>query len=252
MEKHMFLAKHIGIMAAAVLIGAPVAASAESIVVRASGPSARSYTPGKKLADNTSITLKGGDVLTLLDGRGTRTLRGPGTFGSTSDSAAGSDTRTSLASLLATNSGGRARTGAIRGEALVQVAPRSPNLWYVDISQASTMCVADPAAVRLWRPDRAAPATLGIKGKDGAAASVAFGAGDSIALWPANLPVEDGGSYTLSGGGIAQPVTITFSVMGARSEGLEGMASALISRNCQAQLSLLVETVALPDPSPDM
>lgn len=240
-----------GAMAAMTLALMPVApVRAETLVVRASGPSAKTYTPGKKLADNSVLTLKAGDVVTLLDGRGTRTLRGPGTFGTTASTSAGSDTRTSLASLLATSNSGRARTGAIRGDA--SAASRSPNLWYVDVTSAGTMCVADPANVRMWRPDRTAPAALTIAGVDGTSAGVSFGAGEAMASWPAALPVVDGAAYTLSGEGLNAAVTIRFSVMDARSEGLESMASVLISRNCQAQLSLLVETVALPDPAPDM
>lgn len=240
---------------AALMLGAlaPIAAQAETIVVRASGPSAKSYTPGKKLADNSMVTLKAGDVLTLLDGRGTRTLRGPGTFGATSTAQSGSDTRTSLATLLETKRVARARTGAVRGTAGAEaLAPRSPNLWYADISQSSTVCVPDPANVRLWRPYASEAASVTITSKaGGAAAQVSFGAGEAVALWPASLPVSEGAAYQLSWQGLATPVSLSFSVMNAGAEGLESMASALISRKCDAQLNLLVETVALPDPAPD-
>ncbi|MBB6124135.1 hypothetical protein [Sphingobium subterraneum] len=231
---------------------APLAAQAETIVVRASGPSAKTYTPGKKLADNSSVTLKAGDVVTLLDGRGTRTLRGPGTFGATA-SAAGSDTRTSLAALLETKRVMRARTGAVRGGVGAEAsAPRSPNLWYVDISQTSVACVPDPANVRLWRPSSADGATVTITAKSGgASAPVIFGAGEAVALWPATLSVTDGAVYSLSWPGLAKPIDIALSVMAPGTEGLESMASTLISRKCDAQLNLLVETVALPDPAPD-
>lgn len=236
----------------AVAAFAPLAAQAETIVVRASGPSAKTYTPGKKLADNSSVTLKAGDVVTLLDGRGTRTLRGPGTFGATA-TAAGSDTRTSLAALLETKRVMRARTGAVRGSGGAEASlPRSPNLWYVDISQASTVCVPDPANVRLWRPVSAEGAAVTISAKSGgASAPVAFGAGEAVAAWPAALPVTDGAVYSLSWPGLAKPIDIAFSVMAPGTEGLESMASTLISRKCDAQLNLLVETVALPDPTPD-
>jgi len=237
----------------AIVIVAPQAAQAESIVVRASGPSAGDYKPGKKLADNISITLKAGDIVTLLDGRGTRTLRGPGTFGSTA-SAAGTDTRTSLSSLLQTKRVRRARTGAVRG-AIVEptTAPRSPNLWYVDISQSSTACVPDPANVKLWRPSMTEDADVVITpAAGGEASTVHFNAGQSVAWWPEGLSVTEGAQYALSWPGLTQPVKIGFSIMSPGSEGLENMASVLISRKCSAQLDLLVETVALPDPAPDV
>lgn len=249
------LGKAIGPAAiAAALLGAglmPSTTRAETIVVRASGPSAKDFSPGRKLGDNVTITLKAGDVVTLLDGRGTRTLRGPGTFGSTSN-ASGTDTRTSLATLLETKRVRRARTGAVRGAAAEPAsAPRSPNLWYVDISQSSVACVADPVNVRVWRPLTAEAADVTITPKAGGDAStVHFDAGQAVGWWPEELAVSEGAAYTLSWPGLEKPIEIGFSVMSPGSEGLESMASALISRQCDAQLNLLVETVALPDPAP--
>lgn len=236
-------------MTMTVLAQAP--AAAETIVVRASGPSAKGFPPGRKLADSGNLSLKGGDVVTLLDGRGTRTLRGPGTFSLAATATAGTDSRTSLASLLETKRVRRARTGAVRGGVAEDAAaPRSPNLWYVDISQPTTACVPDPANVRLWRPDIASAATVTIKGSGGSA-PVSFAAGEAVASWPASLPVTEGARYSLSWTGLAKPVDIGFSLMGGDAGGLETMASTLIAHKCDAQLALLVETVALPDPAPD-
>lgn len=226
---------------------------AETIVVRASGPSAKGFPPGKKLADAGTVALKAGDVVTLLDGRGTRTLRGPGTFGLTASASAGTDSRNSLASLLETKRVRRARTGAVRGGIAEDApAPRSPNLWYVDISQPSTACVPDPANVQLWRPDLGSAVTLKItSASGGASAPVNFTAGEAVAAWPSSLPVAEGARYRLSWSGLAKPVDIGFALLGANAGGLETMASTLIAKKCDAQLALLAETVALPDPAPD-
>ena len=249
----MFWGKNIMAGTAALMtLAAPAAALAETIVVRASGPSAGDFKPGRKLADNVTITLKAGDVLTLLDGRGTRTLRGPGSFGSTSGASAGSDTRTSLATLLESKRVMRARTGAVRGSAGPEGPVRSPNLWYVDISQNSAACVPDPANVRIWRPSIAEAADVAITPvAGGRAQTVHFDMGQAVAWWPESLPVEEGSGYSLSWAGLTTPVTIRFAIMAPGSEGLETMASALISKQCNAQLDLLVETVAMPDPAPD-
>lgn len=233
---------------------AAVPAAAETIVVRASGPSAKGYPPGKKLADSSMVSLKAGDVVTLLDGRGTRTLRGPGTFGLTANASSGTDSRNTLASLLETKRVRRARTGAVRGGIAEDApAPRSPNLWYVDISQPSTACVPDPANVQLWRPDIGSAITLSITpAKGGAGAPVSFAVGESVASWPATLPVSEGALYRLSWSGLAKPVDIGFALMSGETGGLETMASTLIAKKCDAQLALLTETVALPDPAPDV
>ncbi|HTH28392.1 MAG TPA: hypothetical protein VL918_07990 [Sphingobium sp.] len=235
-------------LASCAAIAAACPAAAETLVVRASGPSAGSFAPGKKLADNASVTLKAGDVLTLLDGRGTRTLRGPGVFGTGATATAGGGA--SIASFIGTRNTARARTGAVRSGAVV-AAPRSPNLWYVDMSKQTTACVPDPANIKLWRPAATDAATVMVAGK-GVSGKIAFEAGQALTAWPvAELPVSEGASYTLSGGGLVRPVTIRFTILGPSAEGIEGTASTLIARKCDAQLDLLIETVALPDPAPD-
>ncbi|MCF8706890.1 hypothetical protein [Rhizorhapis sp. SPR117] len=238
-------------MALALLAIPAGGALAETIVVRAGGPSAGSFPPGKKIADSSVLTLKAGDMLTILDGRGTRTLRGPGTFNTSATAGTASDTRTGLASLLGPQRVRTARTGAVRGGADEGKLPRSPNLWYVDVSQSSTVCIPDIANIQLWRPDLTEAITLTARDeKSGQSAKIPFDKGQFRTSWPTALPVSDGGAYQLSWPGEAKPVEITFSVMNANSEGLESMASMLITRGCDAQLNLLVETVALPDPQP--
>ena len=67
----MVWAKGAVALGMAVAVGAGTPAWADSLVVRSSGPSAGSYTPGKKLADGGALLLKAGDVVTLLDAKGT-------------------------------------------------------------------------------------------------------------------------------------------------------------------------------------
>lgn len=234
-----------GLACSAAILATAAPALAETLVVRASGPSSGGYAPGKKLADGMSVTLKAGDVLTLLDGKGTRTLRGPGVFGTTASSTATAGTN--IASFIGTRNNARARTGAVRS-GITDAAPRSPNLWYVDVRNSAAVCIADPSSVKLWRPASPQALTLTVTGKDGKG-SVAFAADSSTALWPAELPVTEGATYQLAGG--AKPVTLRFTVL-AGVDGLESTASTLISRKCDAQLDLLIETVAVPDPAPDV
>ncbi|WP_097093016.1 hypothetical protein [Novosphingobium sp. Chol11] len=224
---------------AAALGAAP--AWADSLVVRSSGPSAGSYAPGKKLGDGGSLLLKAGDVVTLLDAKGTRTLRGPGRF-SVAAAAATPATNVTMAALLDTKRVRRARTGAVRGAVgEAPAATKRPNLWLVDVAQPGALCVTDPAAVRLWRADAAKPATVRISG-GGAQASADFAANEAIAAWPAALPVKDGAAYRIDAGG--RSTDIRLALLGAADAGIEGMASALIAKGCQAQLDLLIDTAA--------
>lgn len=237
-----------GTLVALVFAGLSAQAGAETMVVRATGPSAATYKPGSKLADGGALVLQAGDMVTLLDAKGTRTLRGPGRFGVTAAASAAPANSVMLSALLDTKRVRRARTGAVRGGMSEAPAapPRRPNLWMVDVAQSGTLCVADPAAVRLWRADAARPATVRISG-GGVNATANFAAGESVAAWPVAAPVREGAAYRLNDG--THAVDVRFALVGDVPAGLDGMASSLMAHHCAAQLDLLVETAALTDGS---
>ena len=217
------------------LVGAS-AAMADILVVRSVGPSAKNYPLGKRLPDNAKIVLQASDQLTLLDGRGTRELRGPGTFTAASASSA-------PAQLAAASANGRrARIGAVRG---IDTGPlRPPTIWHVDVSKSTNVCVSPPNKVALWRADAAKAATLRVAGTAGTR-QLAWPEGAATLDWPDDLPLTDGAQYTLSGAGAA-PATIHFRTLPQRPSGLEATASLLIANRCDAQLDLLIDTVRMP------
>jgi hypothetical protein len=223
------------LIAVALLAGAS-AARADILVVRSTGPSAKSYPPGRRIPESARLVLRGGDQLTVLDGRGTRVIRGPGAF------TAGAPTAGRVAS-AAPAVDRRARIGAVRG--LETGTLRPPSIWHVDVSRSSNVCVADPARVTLWRADPGKAATLTIAGPGGRRRQVDWQPGSSTVAWPADLPVSEGAEYRLSGGG-SPPSTIRFRAMGSRPAGLEDMAQTLIRNRCDAQLDLFIDTVKLP------
>jgi hypothetical protein len=104
------------------------------------------------------------------------------------------------------------------------------------------LCVADPAGLKLWRADAAKPASVRISG-DGVDAVAKFGAGESIAAWPATAPVRDGAAYRLSEG--ARAADIRLALLSGAPQGVDGVASSLIAHRCEGQLNLLVDTAAL-------
>lgn len=235
-------------LAGAMMAGFGAQAMAGTMVVRATGPSAAVYRPGSKLADGGSLALKAGDVVTLLDAKGTRTLRGPGTFSVAANAAAAPANGVMLSALLDTKRVRRARTGAVRGTMgnAPAMPPRRPNLWMVDIAQSGTQCIADPAAVRLWRADAAKPATVRISG-NGITATASFAAGESVASWPVAAAVRDGAGYRLSDG--VRSTDVRFAVVSGAPAALDGVAADLIAHQCLGQVDLLVETAALADGS---
>ena len=230
--------RHVA-FAAALAIGA-TAAAANILVVRSSGPSAKAYPPGRSLAPNARVTLRQGDTIVLLDGRGTRTVRGPASF------AAGAAAQVTGRSALTVNNGGRiGRIGASRSTPDV---PRSPSIWHVDVSQSATVCIAAAAPVILWRPSATrtvnlsiAPAMMG-----GAPHSVAWTAGESTLAWPANLRIVNDAEYRLSVEGVAVPTRLRFRVLPTTPAGIEAQAAAFIQNGCQAQLDVLIDTVQQP------
>lgn len=231
-----------GMMALACALGlGGTAAWAQTIVVSASGPSARSYPAGKSLAAGSRIVLAAGDTLTVLDSRGTRTLRGPIT---TSAEAKATAANPGFSALVATQNRRRARTGAIRGTG---ESARPSNLWYVDVTAEGTVCVVDPAAVRLWRPDMQQAATLTVKQDGGAGAEAPFIVGQNAAAWPAGLPIAEGQSYVLSGGGLAKPTHVRFAMLRDAPADPASTYAALDAKGCEAQKQVLVGALASPE-----
>ncbi len=218
-------------------------AAAETIVVKSVGPSAKTYPPGKSLPDNSRVTLGKLDVLTILDGRGTRVFKGPGVFSTT----ASTTTNSAIGSMLRNTGTRQVRTGAVRTVGASAVA-RPPSVWLIDATKSGTVCVAGTEAVSIWMPSKDTVSNLTItRLSDGKAVPVAFKPLSSTRAWPsAELPISSDGQFKVSGGGLAAPVTLRFALLGPNPQGLESTASALIKAGCNAQLDLLVEAVAVP------
>src|SRR3990170_6570414 len=157
-------------------LGLSTASVATVLVVRAAGPSAKVYPPGKALPDAAKIQLQPGYSVMLLNNGGARTLRGPGTF-----AVAGGDGP-------ATNR--RARFSAMRSGDV----PLNPSPWNLDVTQSGKLCVADPSKLVLWRPQKDDTIKLTIRG-GGSEQTLDWAAGKDTISWPATLPVTSGAEY---------------------------------------------------------
>lgn len=229
-------------LAAAVALASAAGALAETIVVKSTGPSAKAYPPGRSIPDNSKVALKAGDSITILDGRGTRVLKGPGVFATTASTA----TSSTIGALLRNTGTRQVRTGAVRGTGAETVRP--PNVWLIDSSKSGTVCVAGTEAVSLWVPPHEEAASLTLtRLSDGKSVPIVLRAGQSVKAWPTiDLPIASGSQFRVSGDGMTNPVTLRFAALGPNPQGLEGTAAALIKAGCNAQLDLLIETVAVP------
>jgi hypothetical protein len=214
-------------------------ASADILILRADGPSAKAFPPGRKLADSARFALKASDELIVLDARGTRTIRGPGQF----VAGVAPPARSASAEPVMLR---RARVGAVRG---IPNENRPPSMWHVDVARSSTMCVADPASVSLWRADGSKARTLTISAPSGASRQLRWDEGAQTLPWPAGLPVAEGARYRLSWGGGGAPTEIIFHRLAKIPSGLDDTASVLLASQCSAQLDLFINTVRTDTPA---
>ena len=221
-----------------------VAAEAAVLVVRSSGPSAKAYPAGRALAENQPVTLRNNDVVILLDSRGTRTLRGPGTY-NTSASAGGSTS--AMSALSGQSNARRSRVGAVRGAPTG--APSGRNVWQADIGRSGNVCVVNLADVGLYRAESSVAKRVTVTEiGSNRAATVEFAAGQKNAPWPSSLPVAIGNKYQVKGSGNGL-VTLNALQIAPVPAGLEGLAQSLIRNDCQAQLDVLIDTFAGPSAS---
>jgi hypothetical protein len=226
-------------LALACAVGIAGDAWAHTVVIGSSGPSAGTYPAGKTLAAGSRIVLRAGDTLTVLDSRGTRTLRGPAT---TSAEASATAANPSFASLVTTQNRRRARTGAIRGSG---DAAKPVNLWQIDVAAGGTVCVSDAAAVQLWRPDMKQAATVTITPEGGPSASAAFLAGQNVTAWPADLRIAEGRDYVISGNGVT--TRLRFAMLGTPPTDPVSTYIALDAKGCAAQKQLLASALQRPE-----
>lgn len=233
----------MGAVAALSVLGTASVAAAQSVVLRATGPSSKTYPAGKKLAANSEIVLKSGDVVTVLDKAGTRVLRGPGKIkldGAVVRDRTGSQR---VADLVSGGTGARARTGAVRGagSGAASATHTGPtNIWQIDSTRGGTWCVADPARLVFWRPDRVEAVTGKVTGQAGSS-DIAWKRGSALKLWPQDLAVVDNATYTLEMPGEAPVTIITRVLPQVPTDDATAVFSMLNDAGCEAQRDLLVE-----------
>lgn len=235
--------KTISTALALALAGTGMAAQA-GMVIKSSGPSAGKYKPGTQLEAGSQITLKAGDSVTVLDkATGTQVISGEGTH---RVGKRGTSKRQTFAVLTRKSSSRRGRVGAIRGGATPASTVRSPNLWYVDVSQSATVCVSSPEAVRLWRPGTEGDSTYVVANANSPDhVHISFTDGEMDTNWDLErLPLSDGTTYLLTGPDGGEASEVTFKMLPEASDDAEVLAQQLIEKGCGNQLDLLTSAMS--------
>ena len=224
--------------------GLGIAAQAQSLVVRSTGPSATQFPIGRVLASNASVTLGDRDRLMVLDKSGSRILMGPGSFTLDGKVTHDQDALIRMRKLLDYDGPHRIRmSGGVRGGAAAtgnnfEKVPRS--IWSVDVSKGGTYCAVKGAPLTLWRRNTDHQESWKVTlASDGSMAMVVFKQGESSAPWPDHFTITHGGHYTFTRQRANVPVTIH--VLDPSGSDPVEYASQLARENCLAQFNILAE-----------
>lgn len=242
---------------AALALGSAVPAMAQAIVVRSTGPSASEYPAGKRLPAGASVTLRGGDQVTVLDKAGTRVLRGAGSFAI--DSAVNRDRGTAALLARSLSNPVAVRAGAVRGEgtAIPGDEPIPVSIWLADIDSASKgggrVCLPRGSDLYLWRSNSQARRFVWVGEADGGGTvRVAMPAHTSGVAWPkAMLALAEGHRYRISdegaGGQADAGKSSEFELVMLEPETVPADAAALgtllLDNGCKAQFDWLATTL---------
>jgi hypothetical protein len=241
----------------ALLAGGAAIAHAQSIVVRSTGPSATSHPKGQRLPHGAVVTLRNGDVVTILDKAGTRVLRGPGAFRLDGVVVRDNGVAARLSRSLGDPASLRAtlRAGAVRGVGntgtLVAALPET--IWLADVDAGGTVCVPRGGRLFLWRRATAA-------GRSGSLATI----DDRVKLnvhWPAQgwgtawpigaLPLADGAAYRFTDEGPVSK-TVDFKIVALDPTAIPtdaaGLGAVLFEKGCTVQFDWLASSLG-PTPA---
>jgi len=246
-------AKHwrvvLGALAAASGCGLGLAAQAQSLVVRSTGPSAGQFPIGKVLAANASVTLGDSDRLMVLDQGGSRMLMGPGSFVLDGKVMHDREALVRMRTMLAFDAPRPIRmSGGVRGGSAAagnSFAKGPPGLWFVDLSKGGSYCAVNGTRPALWRPDTERLETWNAAlARDGATAPVVFKPGDPVAPWPDDLVIIDGGSYKFHRS--RAQVSVTIHALSSGGSDPVAYARQLAAKGCLAQLNILADAAIGP------
>lgn len=222
--------KRLSIVAVALMMAAPAFGSPGgqgAIVLRAKGPVAAKLATGKPVPAGTRVALQPSDVVMLLDGKGVRTLTGPGYLHN------GAFTRTGPSVAVAGE-----RIGAVRGAPGMRPAPAPPppaQTWTVPLADVGAVCLPADRALTLWRRGGPETAIEIAPAGTGAAHSLAWPAYSEQVSWPQGLSTAPGAKYRLTSKAFDGPREIEFRALSADDPA------------CAAQIDFNVNMVANAD-----
>ncbi|MEO0032769.1 MAG: hypothetical protein RIS94_2527 [Pseudomonadota bacterium] len=244
--------KSIAAVVVALGVGAALPALAQAVIVRSTGPSAPSYPPGTRLAAGAGVSLRNGDVVTVLDRAGTRVLKGAGNF--TIDNAVNRTSATAALLARSLSNPASVRAGAVRGEGttLPDEEPVPVSIWLADIDRAGTgggrVCVPRGSDLYLWRGKADVRRFVWLGEADGGGTvRVAMPMGTSGVAWPkAMLGLSEGHRYRVTDEA-DNTKSVEFELVMLDPEAVPadaaGIGTLLLDNGCKAQFDALASAV---------
>ncbi|WP_068073041.1 hypothetical protein [Novosphingobium lentum] len=241
-------------VALALGVGSSVAAIAQAVVVRSTGPSAASFPTGKRFADGSSVTLRANDIVTVLDRAGTRVLRGAGTF--KLDNAVVRDRGTAAMLARSLSNPSSVRAGAVRGGGLPDdnAEPIPGSIWLADIDKGGRVCVPKGSDLYLWRSNSAERRFSWLGADDGGQmVRLQWPRKTAGVSWPAVMvPLSPGHSYKMTED--TDPTkAVEFEIVTLDPAKLPadaaGLGAVLLDNGCRTQFDWLASSLERIDAS---
>ncbi len=229
-------------------IGAAPAAAQDALVVKST---VGDYRVGTKLKETDEITLDAGDVVTVLTEKGTREMRGPGTF---VVGAKPKSNRARFANLTRERAATDTVTGAVRSANSGDGAdstPLKPNIYFVDVRRAGPVCLRSLDEITLWRPDGSEAETYTLS-------ETPVGEADQIvsitvpfaqrarraSVSGERFGLKDNGVYTITAPQSGTVTAITVIDLGADIKRADALAGLLYQKGCMVQFEFLAQRLS--------
>lgn len=227
MARDLAIGSRLGLV---LLLGcSATAAAADVLIIRAVGPSARSYPVGTRLPDDATLRLARGDSVSILRASGTRVFRGPGAF------RADAPPRPAEIVLAETRRG----LGATRG-APPRPVSRFTSIWHLDASSSGPACFSPDTPLMLWRPEFGMPVQLDFTSRDGAKQRISWPAGQQILTLSPAGQLSEGATIEYHQPKASRPTRISLRAVQVDQADEEAVALALMKHGCRGQIDTFV------------
>lgn len=184
-----------------VLLWPQVGETSQLVVIESTGSE---ISPGQVIDGAKSLSLPAGAQVTLVGEDGTLTkLKGPFSGAPVGGSAGEGDKKVvaALSRLFASSAPGTSSLGAFRSYGASADGLNPPDIWAVNVYRSESLCIPEGVTPMLWRPDPGRDLSLVVlhlsTGKED---TVGFAANTQDTSWPKQVPILDGGEYSLRDG----------------------------------------------------